>query len=133
MHESRLKSVALFEELSARERSRIARVADEVEIPEGKDLVREGEFSYEFFLIEEGSVEVLRRDGGPVAALGPGDFFGEIGAIDDLRRNATVVTTSPLTAIVMTAHDLRAIAREMPALANRLRSAVQERTQALVP
>ena len=131
MDESRLNAVPLFSRLPRREREFVARVADEIDLPAGKRLVHQGDFSYEFFLIEKGTVEVL-RDGEHLADLGPGDFFGETGAIDDIRRNATVVATSPLTAIVMTAYAFRTVVREMPAVAASIREAVAERTQDLV-
>jgi cAMP-dependent protein kinase regulator len=131
MDEAHLKSVPLFQGLSKRDRRRMCQLADVVDVPEGKDLVREDEFAYEFFVIEEGSVEVSRREGGHIADLGPGDFFGEMGMLQDLRRNASVVSRTPLTAIVMTSQDFRAMSREMPAVAERIRATVAERTRAL--
>ena len=131
MDEAHLKSVPLFQGLSKRDRRRMCQLADVVDVPEGKDLVREDEFAYEFFVIEEGSVEVSRREGGHIADLGPGDFFGEMGMLQDLRRNASVVSRTPLTAIVMTPQDFRAMSREMPAVAERIRATVAERTRAL--
>jgi CRP-like cAMP-binding protein len=90
-------------------------------------VINEGAFSHEFLLITSGSAEV-RREGTPVAQLGPGDFAGEIGAMRDARRNATVVATSDLTAIVMTDRDLRQIAREMPSVAEQIDAAIAARS-----
>jgi CRP-like cAMP-binding protein len=56
MEESELRSVPLFESLSREERQVIAQHADEIEAPEGTELVRQGEFAYECFVIEEGTV-----------------------------------------------------------------------------
>ena len=53
-------------------------------------IVREGEWPYEFFAIEQGTAEVRRGDQ-LLAELGPGDFFGEMGLVGDTRRNASVV------------------------------------------
>jgi cAMP-dependent protein kinase regulator len=131
MDEAHLKSIPLFQGLSKRDRRRMCQLADVIDVPEGKDLVREDEFAYEFFVIEEGSAEVSRREGGHIADLGPGDFFGEMGVLDDLRRNASVVSRTPVTAIVMTTQDFRAMSREMPAVAERIRTTVAERTRAL--
>ena len=132
MDEQRLASVPLFASLSKRERAELARHADEVDLREGQELVHEGAFAYEFFVIEEGTAEVL-RGGEHVADLGPGDFFGEMGAVSvDGRRNATVVTRSPMTAIVMTARDFRDIASRMPMLAERIGEKIRERSEKLV-
>ena len=127
MDEKRLDAVPLFAALSKKERSQIARCADEVDVAAGKQLVKEGSFSYEFFVIEDGEAEVLRHDE-HLADLGPGDYFGEMGILGHAQRNATVVARTPLTAIVMTDRGLRRMEREMPHLADALREKVQERT-----
>jgi CRP/FNR family transcriptional regulator, cyclic AMP receptor protein len=131
MDEARLRSVALFEGLSKRECRRLAQLCDEVDVPEGVDLVREGEFAYELFVIAEGTARVTRHEGGDIAELGPGDCFGEMAVIGHLRRNASVISTSPMTAIVMTPQGFHAMTREMPTVAGRIQAMVAERTKAL--
>ena len=126
MDEARLKSIPLFAGLSRKERKALAPRADEVELEVGRQVVREGEFPYEFFAIEEGTAEVRRGDQF-LAELGPGDFFGEMGLVGDTRRNATVVATSPLTVVVMTGQAFRQTARELPEVARKIRQAVEER------
>jgi CRP/FNR family transcriptional regulator, cyclic AMP receptor protein len=127
MDESKLRSVALFGALSRRELKRLSGMTDEVVLPRGTQLVKEGAFSHEFLLIMSGSAEV-RREGKRLAELGPGDFAGEIGAIRDAKRNASVVATTDLTAIVMTARDLRQIVQEMPSVAAQIDSAINARS-----
>jgi CRP-like cAMP-binding protein len=131
LDEKALKSIPLFASLSKSERREVASRTDEVELTEGEALVKEGEFAYEFFVIEEGSAEVL-RDGQHVADLGPGDFLGEIGAIEKTRRNASVVAASPMRVVVMTARDLRHIDHEMPGVARQIRDAISARSEVLV-
>ena len=131
MEESELRSIPLFESLTSEERRAIAPHADEVEVQEGTELVRQGEFAYEFFVIEEGTAEVL-RDGERIAELGPGDFLGEMGIVGKVVRNATVVTTSPARVIVMTEQALRSMARTNPAVADRITAAVEERCLAML-
>ena len=89
MDASRLKSIPLFQTVSDEELSQIAPFADEVQVDSGTQLVREGDFSYEFMVIEEGEAEVT-RDGKHVNDLGPDDFFGEMGLLEKTLRNATV-------------------------------------------
>jgi len=98
----RLESIPLFRDLSRKERDQVARWTDEVDVPEGYRLVEQGRFPHEFFVIVSGTVAVT-KDGEHLADLGPGDFFGEIAIVEHERRTATVVATSPLTAIVMLA------------------------------
>src|SRR4051812_49955564 len=80
MDESQLQSIPLFESLPRDARRLVAQHADAIEVPKGTELVRQGEFAYEFFIIESGGAEVL-RDGKRVAELGPGDFLGEMGSL----------------------------------------------------
>ena len=131
MEESELRSIPLFESLTTEERRAVAQHADELEAEEGTELVRQGEFAYEFFVIEEGTAEVT-RDGEHVADLGPGDFLGEMGIIEQAVRNATVATTSPARVIVMTEQAMRSMAALNPGVADRIRAAVEERCPSML-
>jgi CRP-like cAMP-binding protein len=131
MDESSLRSIALFESLPADARRTVAQHADEIDVPEGTELARQGEFAYEFFVIEDGTADVLRDDE-PIAELGPGDFLGEMGIVGKVVRNATVVTTSPARVIVMTSQAFRSMSRSNPDVAARISAAVEERCRALV-
>src|SRR3954453_17940280 len=130
MDEHRVKTIPLFAGLSRKECRVLAPRADEIDLDEGKTLVREGEWAYEFFAIEQGTVEVRRGDQ-LLAELGPGDFFGEMGLVSDTRRNASVVASSPVTVIVMTAQAFRQTSREMPEVATKIRAAIEERCRQL--
>ena len=127
MDTAHLHQVPLFAGLTGPQRDRIAQLADEVDVPAGKTLVHEGSFPYEFFAIESGTAEVT-RDGEHVADLGPGDFFGEVGANGRFKRNATVTSTSDLTALVMTAQDFRRVAQELPAVGAAIQAAIDARS-----
>jgi CRP-like cAMP-binding protein len=127
MEESRLRSVALFAGLSRKELKLLSTMTDEVALPAGTQLINEGAFSYEFLLITSGSVEV-RRGGELVATLGRDDFVGEVGSMLDARRNASVVAASDLTAIVMTARDLRRVAEQIPSVGARIDAAIAARS-----
>jgi CRP/FNR family transcriptional regulator, cyclic AMP receptor protein len=132
MDEARLQAVPLFAGLSKKERRSVAQKADEVDVPAGRHLVREGEFAYEFFAIEEGKAEV-RRGEQFLAELGPGEFFGEMGLIGNVTRNASVVAATQVTAIVLTGSAFRQIDREMPSVATQIRKAIEERCRQLEP
>jgi CRP-like cAMP-binding protein len=131
MDAKHLEGIALFERLSPRERAEVARQADEIDVEAGKRLVSEGRFGYEFFVIENGTAEVV-RGGEHVADLGPGDFFGEMALLGDTTRNADVVTSSAMTALVMTDTAFRSLARQMPEVAEEIRAACRRRTEELV-
>jgi CRP-like cAMP-binding protein len=126
---SRLKSIPLFEEVGDEELAQIAPFATEVSVEEGRELVREGDFSYEFMAIEEGEVEVT-RGGEHVADLGPGDFFGEMGLLEKTLRNATVTAKTPVRLVTLTGWDLRRVERTAPEAMERIRAVLEERRQA---
>jgi CRP/FNR family transcriptional regulator, cyclic AMP receptor protein len=123
---SRLKSIPLFEEVGDEELAQISPFATEVTVEEGRELVREGDFSYEFMAIEDGEAEVTRA-GEHVADLGPGDFFGEVGLLERTLRNATVTAKTPMRLITLTGWDLRRVERTAPQAIERIRAVLEER------
>lgn len=129
MDEAHLASLPLFSSLGARERRALAQIADELSLPEGRRLVREGEYAYEFFVLEEGTAAVMAGDE-HVRDLGPGDFFGEIGILAKEHRTATVISTSAVNLVVMTRGALRAIDREYPGVADALHREIKARLDA---
>jgi CRP-like cAMP-binding protein len=129
VEETRLQSAPLFAGLGKRERRELATRTDTIEVPEGEQLAREGDFAYEFFVIEDGTAEVTHGSE-HVADLGPGDFFGEMGILGHKRRGATVTARSPMQVIVMTGQALRSLRSEEPEVAHRLEQACEERLAA---
>lgn len=124
MDKHKLEGLPLFASLGKRELDRVGSVADEVDVDEGKTLLRQGDFAHEFMVVLEGEAEVV-RDSQTVAQLGPGDFLGEAAALDKGQRNATVIARSPMRLAVMTARDLRHIAHDIPGLDTQLREAAR--------
>ena len=125
MDKERLKAISLFEGLDDHDLSVIATFADETSVSPGDTLVREGDFSYELMAIEEGSADVKRGDE-TVATLGPGDFFGEVGLLENQMRNATVVATSPMRLITLTTWELKRM-RKMPGVMERINQTIEAR------
>jgi CRP-like cAMP-binding protein len=122
----RLEAVPLFAGLSRREREQVARWADEIDEPAGYHLVDQGTFAHEFFVLLDGTVEV-RKDDRHLTDLGPGDFFGEIALVGHDRRTATVTATTPVRAIVMHSREFGAMRGAMPAVCDRIETAIRER------
>src|SRR5262245_19252366 len=127
MDAKRLDGVPLFEGLSRKDREELARWADVVDLPAGYHLADQGAFAHEFFALLDGTVEVT-RNGEHLVDLGPGDFFGEIALVEQDRRTATVLATTPVTAIVMHARDFDAMRTEFPTIASRIHDAVHARS-----
>jgi CRP/FNR family cyclic AMP-dependent transcriptional regulator len=126
MDASDLKSVPLFASLSKRERELVARFADEVDVPAGKVLTKEGGPSQEFFVITSGSATVT-RDGAEVGHLETGDFFGEIGILHSEPRTATVTADTPMRLLVLFAQNFTALDHELTQVRECVEKAMAER------
>src|SRR5437588_12325424 len=99
--------VPLFSQLSKKALEDVAKIADEIDLREGKVLAQEGARGQEFVVIIEGEAEV-QKDGERINMLGDGDFLGEIALVTKQPRTATVTTTKPTRPLVTTARDFPA-------------------------
>lgn len=122
----RIASVPLFSGLSKRELSQVASIADEIDLREGKVLIREGDRGREFFVLLEGQVSV-ERGKKRLPAMQPGDFFGEVALVSNVPRTATVTATSPVRALVITDGNFRALVKRSPQIALKVLAAVAAR------
>jgi CRP-like cAMP-binding protein len=127
MDVGRLKAIPLFESFSEDDLRKIAPFAEEHSAGEGDTLVREGDYSYDLQIIEEGNVEVT-RGGEHLADLGPGDYFGEMGVLERGMRNATVVAKSPVRTVTFKTYDVKRMEKNLPEAVEKLRQAVAERS-----
>ncbi len=83
-------------------------------VAKGEFFFREGEQGTSIYVLEKGSVSILKRWEGEdyvIRHLGAGDFFGEISVLDLLPRSASVVADGDCEAIEFRAMDVLAIAR----------------------
>jgi CRP/FNR family transcriptional regulator, cyclic AMP receptor protein len=126
MDVARLKAIPLFAEVSDDELATIAPFAEEIEVPAGRALVKEGQFAYEFMAIEDGEAEVT-REGERVAGLGSGDFFGEVGLLETELRTATVTAKTPMRLITLTGWDMKRLERNIPQAVEQIRRVLEQR------
>ena len=125
-----LASVPLFAACSHKDLQRIARASDEVQIPEGRTLMKQGDIGRECFVLVEGKVKV-EINGREVASLGPGAYFGELSLLDKGPRTATVTTEIDSTVLVLGPREFSAVLDEVPALAHKLLAALAARIREL--
>src|SRR4051812_27172064 len=123
-----LKRIPVFADLDDESLSNIAALAAEVSVPEGKELVREGDYSYDVLAIEEGSAKV-ERGGQHLADLGPGDVIGEMGVLERSQRNATVTATSPMVLMTLTSWDIRKLKKSAPGAVEHFQKLVEQRKE----
>lgn len=128
MDPKRLREIPFFSGLGKRDLEQVGRWTDEVEVPAGTVLGRQGSVAYEFFVILDGATDV-HVDGRRVGELGPDDFFGEIGLLEAERRTATVTAATPMRLVVVFGREFRAMERELPQVATQVREAIAQRLE----
>jgi CRP/FNR family cyclic AMP-dependent transcriptional regulator len=121
-----LSQVPLFSTCSRKDLQKLGKASDEIEVKEGKVLVEEGKPGHEFFLIEDGTAEV-RRKNRKVATLGRGQFFGELSLLDRGPRSATVIADTDMTLVVLGQREFLGVIDEVPAMAHKLLAALAGR------
>jgi CRP/FNR family transcriptional regulator, cyclic AMP receptor protein len=123
-----LSKVPLFSGCTKAELEEIAALADEVRLPAGRKLIREGRRGREFFVLVEGSVEVT-RDGETLRTLGDGDFFGEIALVSSVPRTSSVTATSPVRVLVITDRAFQDLLQDAPSMSFKVLQALAERLE----
>lgn len=126
-----LRRIPLFAELSEEDAARAAALAEPGDAQAGEAVVEQWGASRDFYVVVEGSLEVL-VDGKRVRELTPGDFFGELAALDwgagyGYPRLATVVATSPVRLLVFPRGRLNALVKAFPSVESEIRAAVRDR------
>jgi RimJ/RimL family protein N-acetyltransferase len=86
----------IFQGLSDGELSQLAHICKMVSYPAGKIICNEGECGSEIFVLAEGKASVMtkgnRKKSIQIGSIGQGEIFGEMSIIEDLPRNATLIT-----------------------------------------
>jgi aromatic-L-amino-acid/L-tryptophan decarboxylase len=126
-----LAAVPLFASLDPLALSVLAAGARAEARTAGEAVVRRFESGRDFYVILAGRAEVQIGDHG-LRELGPGEFFGELAALDwgadyGYPRLATVIAATDLRLAKLTANTLRALMRDIPEIDARVREAANER------
>lgn len=124
-----LGKVPLFAHCTSKDLEFVASRADEVEVPAGRQLVRQGHPGDTFYVLLDGEADV-EVDGEPRPTLKPGDFFGEISMLDRGPATATVVTRTPARVMVMSHSQFRDAIKGNDDLLGRVMAAMGERLRA---
>ena len=133
-----LARVPLFSRCTRKELEFLASRTDEVNLKANQTLIKQGSVSDSFYVLLEGEAAV-EVDGKSRPSLHAGDFFGEIGMLDRGPATATVVTTTPARAMVMSHAQFRdaiktsdsLLSTVLGAAADRLRRDSLDRAKAL--
>jgi len=83
-----LGQLPVFSGVEPAQLAKLAKFAEEVDVPAGTELTHEGRVEGAVYVVLSGSF-AIEREGRAVDSIGPGGFFGEIAAIDGGPRTAT--------------------------------------------
>jgi CRP/FNR family cyclic AMP-dependent transcriptional regulator len=108
-----LAAVPMFANCRDKDLRQIAQLVDEVDLPDGKVLMREGDTGAEMFLISSGSARV-ERGGQVVGEFGPGSVLGEMALVSEGPRNATVTAVGPVRALVVGHREFHSLMDDHP-------------------
>jgi CRP/FNR family transcriptional regulator, cyclic AMP receptor protein len=108
-----LQRVPLFSGLGKRELEELGTLADEIDVPDGRVLTRQGESGQEFFVVLDGAVRVT-IDGSQVAMLLKGDFLGEIALVDGKPRTATTNAVGATRLLVIGHREFHQLMDDFP-------------------
>ena len=127
MDVSALKNTPLFAEVPDEALATVATFASLESVAEGQTIIREGGYSNDFYIIEDGTVKV-EREGEHLADLGAGDVFGEQGLLEKQERSATVTATSPVRLIKIEHWELARMKQSMPGVVAELQRKIEQRS-----
>jgi aromatic-L-amino-acid/L-tryptophan decarboxylase len=126
-----LRAVSLFSGLPPETLECVGRWARKVKVAEGRPVTTRWDSARDFYVVLDGVAEV-QRDGEVLAERGPGEFFGELAALDwgagyGHPRLATVVARKPLRLVVLAPAHLNRLMRIAPEVEAAVRAAANER------
>jgi len=127
-----LKKVPLFSRLDKKALQDVGHIADELDLPAGKEMATEGDRGREFFVLLDGEAEVTRR-GSRINTMKQGDFFGEIALVTKMPRTASVVATTDVRVLVITVRAFDALLKKSPEVGRSVAEALAERVAPELP
>ena len=121
-----LAGLPMFAGLDQRSLEAVAVLADEVSLPAGTVLVREGDPADAFYVIVKGTVHI-ERAGSLVRSMSDGGFLGEIGLLEDRDRSATAICATACEFIELGAFEFGRVMATFPDVRSRVEAAVTRR------
>lgn len=125
-----LKKIHLFYGLEDAELEAMANDMEEVSVPNGEVIFKQDTPSESFYMIHQGSVRIVRKQGNKeeqLAVLVSNDYFGEMGLIGRRKRSGTVTATSDTLLFVLTRAAFERVYKKSPQLRLNLDVAVRSR------
>jgi CRP/FNR family transcriptional regulator, cyclic AMP receptor protein len=127
-----LKKVPLFSKLGKDALRDVAQIADEIDLPAGKEMATEGDRGREFFVLLHGEADVT-KSGQRINTMKEGDFFGEVALVTKMPRTATVIATTDVDVLVITERAFDSLLKKQPEIGRAVAEALAERVAPELP
>lgn len=127
-----LRSTPLFARLGRRELERLSQLTDEVDLPEGRVLMRQGDSGHEMFILVRGRARI-ERDGQLIGERGDGEVLGEMALFYEAPRRATVTLSEASRLIVVGHRDFHTLLDEIPEVRTQILEILARRLYELEP
>ncbi len=102
----------------------------------GEAIVAEGDLADRFYVVTSGEAEVVQRTGGRdvyVCTYAPGAYFGEVGLLSELPRNATVRAVSDVEVVSLDGEAFLRVVEHSAATAEELAEVLRIRSVRVAP
>lgn len=130
MNENLLNKIPIFKGLSPADFKKLESILEEKPFPAGHQLFHTGDPSEAFYIILSGAVRIVREDGDQsidVATLREGDFFGEMGVIEGVERNAGAIMAEAGSLFEIMADEFHRFMAINPTISMKIMSTVSKR------
>jgi CRP/FNR family cyclic AMP-dependent transcriptional regulator len=121
-----LSGIPMFADFSKKHLQRLAAETDELRFDPGQVIVREDDLGETLFVVLEGEAKVMRGKK-EVGSVVPGDFFGELSAIDGGPRTASVVAVTPMRVLRLFRRTLTSLIADEPQVTMKLLDGIVRR------
>ncbi len=113
----------LFQEMSQLQVKQFILLSNMVEFEKGTQIIKEGDWGQEMYVVIEGELEVSRVEQGkptPINTLSLGDAFGEIALVTKSRRTADIFAVTDTKLLSIDWDSLSTIRNTAPLLASKI-------------
>lgn len=128
-----LANITMFENLNEDDRLALAKVVDELAVPEGHTLFQAGDPGDSLFIVRVGEIELFIKDtvGQKIVltTAEPGDMFGELAMLDSGPRTATALALSDAEVLILDRDDLVLLFQRKPEAALHMLAALSGLTR----
>lgn len=121
IHLKTLKNVKLLQNLGEQVLRQIADALVRRTFEPGEDIITEGEKGDEFFILEDGEVDIYTKKTGFIRTLGPGCTFGEVALQKNVLRTATCRAKSLCNLMAMDRESFETLFGPLDALQEKMK------------